>query len=46
LIEHCQVIGAGHLLVAFSERDHARLDESHELFSSQVAPLLADAVVV
>ena len=43
LIEQCQVIGAGHLLVAFSERDHERLEESHELFSSEVAPLLRDA---
>jgi alkanesulfonate monooxygenase SsuD/methylene tetrahydromethanopterin reductase-like flavin-dependent oxidoreductase (luciferase family) len=45
LIEQCQVIGAGHLLVAFSERDHERLEESHELFSSEVAPLLSDAAV-
>ena len=45
LIEQCQVIGAGHLLVAFSERDHERLEESHELFSTQVAPLLRQAAV-
>jgi alkanesulfonate monooxygenase SsuD/methylene tetrahydromethanopterin reductase-like flavin-dependent oxidoreductase (luciferase family) len=45
LIEQCQVIGAGHLLVAFSERDHDRLEESHELFSTQVAPLLRQASV-
>jgi alkanesulfonate monooxygenase SsuD/methylene tetrahydromethanopterin reductase-like flavin-dependent oxidoreductase (luciferase family) len=46
LVEQCQVIGAGHLLVAFSERDYARLEESHELFSAEVAPLLAEAAVV
>ncbi len=45
LIEQCQVIGAGHLLVAFSERDHERLEESHELFSSEVAPLLREVAV-
>jgi alkanesulfonate monooxygenase SsuD/methylene tetrahydromethanopterin reductase-like flavin-dependent oxidoreductase (luciferase family) len=45
LIEQCQVIGAGHLLVAFSERDHERLEASHELFSSEVAPLLSEAAV-
>jgi alkanesulfonate monooxygenase SsuD/methylene tetrahydromethanopterin reductase-like flavin-dependent oxidoreductase (luciferase family) len=45
LIEQCQVIGAGHLLVAFSERDHARLDESHAIFSSEVAPRLRRADV-
>ena len=45
LIEQCQVIGAGHLLVAFSERDHDRLEESHELFSTEVAPLLRQADV-
>ncbi|MEP7045596.1 MAG: LLM class flavin-dependent oxidoreductase [Ilumatobacteraceae bacterium] len=45
LIEHCQVIGAGHLLVAFSERDHGRLEECHELFSTEVAPLLRQAAV-
>jgi alkanesulfonate monooxygenase SsuD/methylene tetrahydromethanopterin reductase-like flavin-dependent oxidoreductase (luciferase family) len=43
LIEHCQVIGAGHLLVAFSERDRDRLELSHELFSSEVSPLLREA---
>jgi L-2-hydroxyglutarate oxidase LhgO len=37
------VIGAGHLLVAFSERDHARLEKSHERFSEEVAPLLRQA---
>jgi len=46
LIEQCQVIGAGHLLVAFSERDYDRLEASHELFSSEVAPLLREASVV
>ena len=46
LIEQCQVIGAGHLLVAFSERDHDRLERSHELFSNEVAPLLREAAVV
>ena len=46
LIEQCQVIGAGHLLVAFSERDYDRLDESHELFSTEVAPLLRQAAIV
>ena len=45
LIEQCQVIGAGHLLVAFSERDRQRLEESHELFSDAVAPLLREAQV-
>lgn len=45
LIEQCQVIGAGHLLVAFSEREYNKLEESHELFSSQVAPLLRGANV-
>ncbi len=45
LIEQCQVIGAGHLLVAFSERDHQRLAESHELFSAEVAPLLRQTSV-
>lgn len=45
LIEQCQVIGAGHLLVAFSEREYDKLEESHELFSSQVAPLLREADV-
>ena len=45
LIEQCQVIGAGHLLVAFSERDYDRLEQSHELFSSEVAPLLSAADV-
>ncbi len=45
LIEQCQVIGAGHLLVAFSERDHERLERSHELFSAEVAPLLREAAV-
>ncbi len=45
LIEQCQVIGAGHLLVAFSERDRDRLEQSHELFSSEVAPLLYGADV-
>ena len=46
LIEQCQIIGAGHLLVAFSERDHDRLEQSHELFSAEVAPLLSEANVV
>ncbi len=46
LIEQCQVIGAGHLLVAFSERDRDRLEHSHELFSTEVAPLLQQAHVV
>ena len=45
LIEQCQVIGAGHLLVAFSERDLDKLEESHELFSSEVAPQLRQATV-
>ena len=45
LIEQCQVIGAGHLLVAFSERDLDKLEESHELFSSEVAPQLRQAAV-
>jgi alkanesulfonate monooxygenase SsuD/methylene tetrahydromethanopterin reductase-like flavin-dependent oxidoreductase (luciferase family) len=45
LIEQCQVIGAGQLLVAFSERDHERLEQSHELFSTEVAPLLRQASV-
>lgn len=45
LIDQCQVIGAGHLLVAFSERDRDRLEESHELFSAEVAPLLRQADV-
>jgi alkanesulfonate monooxygenase SsuD/methylene tetrahydromethanopterin reductase-like flavin-dependent oxidoreductase (luciferase family) len=45
LIEQCQVIGAGHLLVAFSERDRDRLEESHELFSTEVAPQLRQATV-
>jgi alkanesulfonate monooxygenase SsuD/methylene tetrahydromethanopterin reductase-like flavin-dependent oxidoreductase (luciferase family) len=45
LIEHCQVIGAGHLLVAFSERNHDRLEASHELFSNEVAPQLRAAKV-
>ncbi|MGZ4722960.1 MAG: LLM class flavin-dependent oxidoreductase [Ilumatobacteraceae bacterium] len=45
LIEQCQVIGAGHLLVAFSECDYDRLEQSHELFSSEVAPLLYGADV-
>jgi alkanesulfonate monooxygenase SsuD/methylene tetrahydromethanopterin reductase-like flavin-dependent oxidoreductase (luciferase family) len=45
LIEHCQVIGAGHLLVAFSERNHDRLEASHELFSNEVAPQLRAADV-
>jgi alkanesulfonate monooxygenase SsuD/methylene tetrahydromethanopterin reductase-like flavin-dependent oxidoreductase (luciferase family) len=45
LIEQCQVIGAGHLLVAFSERDHDRLEECHELFSTEVAPLLHRASI-
>ena len=45
LIEQCQIIGAGHLLVAFSERDHDRLKHSHELFSAEVAPLLSEAQV-
>jgi hypothetical protein len=39
------VIGAGHLLVAFSERDHTQLEESHEQFSAEVAPLLHQADV-
>ena len=46
LIEQCQVIGAGHLLVAFSERDPDRLERTHEQFSAEVAPLLAEAAVV
>jgi alkanesulfonate monooxygenase SsuD/methylene tetrahydromethanopterin reductase-like flavin-dependent oxidoreductase (luciferase family) len=45
LIEQCQIIGAGHLLVAFSERDYGRLEQSHELFSTEVAPLLREAGV-
>ncbi len=45
LIEQCQVIGAGHLLVAFSERDHDKLEASHELFSTVVAPQLRAAAV-
>ena len=45
LIEQCQIIGAGHLLVAFSERDYERLEHSHELFSTEVAPLLREAGV-
>jgi len=45
LIEQCQIIGAGHLLVAFSERDYERLEQSHELFSTEVAPLLHEAGV-
>jgi alkanesulfonate monooxygenase SsuD/methylene tetrahydromethanopterin reductase-like flavin-dependent oxidoreductase (luciferase family) len=45
LIEQCQVIGAGHLLVAFSERDHELLEHSHEVFSEEVAPLLREANV-
>ena len=46
LIEQCQVVGAGHLLVAFSERDHGPLERSHELFSAEVAPLLREADVI
>jgi alkanesulfonate monooxygenase SsuD/methylene tetrahydromethanopterin reductase-like flavin-dependent oxidoreductase (luciferase family) len=46
LIEQCQVIGAGHLLVAFSERDYGRLEQSHELFSAEVAPLLRETAIV
>lgn len=46
LIEQCQVIGAGHLLVAFSERERDRLEQSHELFSAEVAPLLREAAIV
>lgn len=46
LIEQCQVIGAGHLLVAFSERDRDRLEHSHDLFSTEVAPLLREADIV
>ena len=38
LIEQCQVIGAGHLLVAFSERDHARLEESATNCSAPRSP--------
>ena len=45
LIEQCQVIGAGHMVVAFSERDRERLEHSHELFSSEVAPALRAAAV-
>jgi len=45
LIEQCQIIGAGHLLVAFSERDHDRLEHSHALFSDEVAPLLREAAI-
>ena len=45
LVEQCQIIGAGHLLVAFSERDRDRLEESHDLFSSVVAPALRNATV-
>jgi len=45
LVEQCQVIGAGHMVVAFSERDRARLEHSHELFSSEVAPVLRAAAV-
>jgi alkanesulfonate monooxygenase SsuD/methylene tetrahydromethanopterin reductase-like flavin-dependent oxidoreductase (luciferase family) len=45
LIEQCQVIGAGHLLVAFSERDHDKLEASHELFSTVVAPQLRATAV-
>jgi len=45
LIEQCQVIGAGHLLAAFSERDHDKLEASHELFSTVVAPQLRAAAV-
>ncbi|HEY7626604.1 MAG TPA: LLM class flavin-dependent oxidoreductase [Ilumatobacteraceae bacterium] len=45
LIAQCQEIGAGHLLVAFSERDYERLEHSHHLFSSEVAPALSAASV-
>ncbi|HSB85429.1 MAG TPA: LLM class flavin-dependent oxidoreductase [Ilumatobacteraceae bacterium] len=45
LIAQCQVIGAGHLLVAFSERNYERLEHSHDLFSSEVAPALRAASV-
>jgi alkanesulfonate monooxygenase SsuD/methylene tetrahydromethanopterin reductase-like flavin-dependent oxidoreductase (luciferase family) len=45
LIEQCQIIGAGHLLVAFSERDYELLEHSHQLFSAEVAPLLHEAGV-
>jgi alkanesulfonate monooxygenase SsuD/methylene tetrahydromethanopterin reductase-like flavin-dependent oxidoreductase (luciferase family) len=45
LIDQCQVIGAGHLLVAFSERERGALEHSHELFSREVAPLLREAAI-
>lgn len=45
LIEQCQVIGAGHLLVAFSEREYDKLEHSHHLFSTEVAPRLRQADV-
>ena len=43
LIEQCQVIGAGHLLVAFSERDHARLEESPRTIQRRGCPVAASS---